>query len=209
MGTEQERDKAEAPKADKTTESGGSAAGAGVRAVDALLQKGGRRSAGGRVVTILEHFPADRDAIYGRLQQTVGNQYVQYVQQVAAANPKPTTLPPRDLDSGLAAGRRATQILDVARSTLFPAYRRAVDAVDPIASLELARNVVGSIQVAEDGKREVVATLGGNDPHHFMTSAPDKPDDSEAVVMSKWGELEMLQARLLTELEGYEAVTPL
>jgi hypothetical protein len=39
---------------------------------------------------------------------------------------------PRTLDSGLERSQEATQLPTLVRSTLFPAYRRAIDALDPL-----------------------------------------------------------------------------
>ncbi|MCG8422595.1 MAG: hypothetical protein MJE77_32160, partial [Proteobacteria bacterium] len=47
------------------------------------------------------------------------------------------------------ATRQASELARVVESTLVPAYRRAVDALDPMAAMELARHIVGSVQLLQ------------------------------------------------------------
>ena len=101
----------------------------------------------------------------------------------------------RPLDKAVAAGRRGVQMFRLVR-VLFPAYRRAIDAFDPGSALELARNVVGALEVAHSARLEVLTTAPDDDPHRFMRSFPAQPDDSERSILTKSAELNALKARL-------------
>jgi len=97
--------------------------------------------------------------------------------QTPAQGPAPPTgRAAHTLDRGLFEGRQSLQLIALVRSALAPAYRRAVDALDPAAALELARHVVGTIRVAEAGKQEVHACLPVDDPHHYMVSIAGQPN---------------------------------
>lgn len=113
------------------------------------------------------------------------------------------------LDRGLLEGRQALQLIGLVRSMLFPAYRRAVDALDPGPALELARHVVGSVQVAEAGKQEVHTCLPVDDPHRYQMSLPGQADLSEAEIAQRYNELVATRTQLdtdLTQLENELAV---
>jgi hypothetical protein len=117
--------------------------------------------------------------------------------------PAPASTPgvePGALDRALAVGTRASEMLGLVRSTLFPAYRRAIDALDPIDALELARQVVGAIQVAEEGKRDVVIATPDDDYHRFLVSTPGQAAQSEAAIASKFARLGLIKAELLSGL---------
>jgi hypothetical protein len=79
---------------------------------------------------------------------------------------------------------------------VFPAYRRALDALAPGAALELARNIVGALEVARAARREVFAVASGGGPHRFMVSVPGAPEDSEPAIQAKWAELQGMRGRL-------------
>jgi hypothetical protein len=108
----------------------------------------------------------------------------------------------RDLDQAVATGARAVAMLELVRSTLVPAYRRAVDALDPLAALELARHVVGSMQVAREGRRDV--GIASADRDRFGVCTPGEADPSEAVIAGKLGQLDARTAELQTALPALE-----
>jgi hypothetical protein len=140
------------------------------------------------------------------VQQQVGNQAMQRNRaSVATANAKrppdqqdSVALSP--LDQALADAKAASDLLELVESTLFPAYRHAVDALDPIAALELGRNVVGSMKVAERGSRNVASTLSGNDYHHFLVSDPRYADESEPSIAAKFAALESYNLYLTSKI---------
>lgn len=118
--------------------------------------------------------------------------------------PDPDSTKATELDHGVAAGKRGVAMVGLVRSTLFPAYRRAVDALDTMAALEWARHVVGSIQVAEQDKSEVQRTIPDNDYHRFLVSTPGHPEESETVIQGKFLELVAAKADLLVSLPALE-----
>jgi hypothetical protein len=140
------------------------------------------------------------------VQQQIGNQAMQRNRaSVATANAKrppdqqdSVALSP--LDQALADAKAASDLLELVESTLFPAYRHAVDALDPIAALELGRNVVGSMKVAERGSRNVASTLSGNDYHHFLVSDPRYADESEPSIAAKFAALESYNLYLTSKI---------
>jgi len=139
--------------------------------------------------------------------QQAGNQAVQRNRNQAPPAPDKKNPPdaqdftPSPLDEALTAGKSAVELLELVQSTLLPAYRRAVDAMDPIAALELARHMVGSIKLAEGGERVVQRSVpADNDYHRFLGSTPNHPDESEDAIASKFALLEIYQAQLLATL---------
>ena len=112
---------------------------------------------------------------------------------------------PRTLDSGLQRSQEATQLLTLVRATLFPAYRRAVDALDALPALELARHIVGSLQVIEHDRQEVLLTLPSDDVHHYMVSIEGQPEQTEDQIKTKFEKLQAEKSALLTSIETLEA----
>jgi hypothetical protein len=66
----------------------------------------------------------------------------------ATTTPEPAAAPPAD-GSSLARVRRVHELVQPLLSALLPAYRNAVDALDPIAAFELGQHCVDSYRVAE------------------------------------------------------------
>lgn len=112
---------------------------------------------------------------------------------------------PRTLDSGLQRSQEATQLLTLIRATLFPAYRRAIDALDPLPALELARHVAGSLQVIEHDKQEILATLPSDDVHHYMVSIEGQPEQTEDQIKTKFEKLQAEKTALLTSVDALDA----
>ncbi|MCG8423152.1 MAG: hypothetical protein MJE77_35055, partial [Proteobacteria bacterium] len=71
------------------------------------------------------------------------------------------------------ATRQASELARVVESTLVPAYRRAVDALDPMAAMELARHVVGSVQLLQRLHGDArTAPEKGHEPNSGAPSIP-------------------------------------
>lgn len=146
----------------------------GVHALDAVLALGSPTPP--EVARVMAKYPADRDAMMTRLQHTVGNGFVQQVIAVMQ------TVHSTDITDR---AHDALALTDGVRRTLFPAYRLAVDAVDPLAAMELAHDIVQIIKVAEHTRREVEAALTAG----------------SATIDSTYVELAMLKARFATDLD--------
>jgi len=116
----------------------------------------------------------------------------------------PTSVRRRTLDSGLQRSHEATQLLGLVRGTLFPAYRRAIDALDPLPALELARHIAGSLQVIEHDKQEILLTLPSDDVHHYMVSIEGQPDQTEDQIKTKFEKLQIEKTALLTAVDALE-----
>jgi hypothetical protein len=121
-----------------------------------------------------------------------------------ASDRLPAVNPPRSINRIINFAQQALDLTEFVRSTLFPAYRRAVDALDPIVATELARNVVGSIDLVEKLKSEVITATSDDDYHRFLVSVPGEPDESEAVIAHKFGRLETLKLELLVKVPVFE-----
>jgi Domain of unknown function (DUF4157) len=122
----------------------------------------------------------------------------------AAGDPVPPATQSPSIDQVIAAAKNAVDLMQLVRETLFPAYRRAVDALDPLAAIELARNVVGSIDLAERLKHQVLLASPDNDYHRFLLSTPGQVDESEEVISGKFGQLEIFKAELFVNLPVFE-----
>ena len=110
---------------------------------------------------------------------------------------------PRDLEDAVKVGHQSLELLATAK-TLLPAYRRAVNALDPMAAMELARVLIGTLNQAEEGKREIGETLGNDPPQHWMVSRPGEPETTETVVVDKWNQASGLCLQLSGSLMMFE-----
>lgn len=84
----------------------------------------------------------------------------------------------------------AIELVATVESTLFPAYRRAVDALDAVAAMELAAHVVEAVRRIEHGQKLVSTALS-------MT-----PDAAELRGLDGTlrGQFKLLQLELLTKI---------
>jgi hypothetical protein len=118
----------------------------------------------------------------------------------AAATPAtPGTQGRRTLDEGLTNVRDALALLDLVEGQLFPAYRAAVDALDPGATIELARHVVGSLQVVENTQNDVAAWLE-SDAAAYMVSMPGQPAQTEEEIIATFTALQTMKTALVSRL---------
>lgn len=111
---------------------------------------------------------------------------------------------PLALAPKLLRARAAVDVLALVAPTFLPAYRRAADALDAMAVLELARHIVGAVQRAEDSQQELgrVADAG---PGAFLVSIPGQPEQSEKEIDGQLAEIEKLRAQLVESLPTLEA----
>jgi len=113
-----------------------------------------------------------------------------------APNARPALTPER----GLVESRRALEFSQFIRGTLLPAYRLAVDAIDPMASAELATHIVSAYRAVERARTELAETYPPNDPARALVSTADSPiDDTESAAMSRWLELQLNESLLIAD----------
>jgi len=99
--------------------------------------------------------------------------------------------------------RAALDVLALVGPTFLPAYRRAVDALDAMAALDLARHIVGAVDRAEESRQELqrVADAG---PGAFLVSIPGQPERSEKEIDAQLADVEKLRAQLAESLPALE-----
>ncbi|MBX3162514.1 MAG: hypothetical protein KF773_41510 [Deltaproteobacteria bacterium] len=95
------------------------------------------------------------------------------------------------LERGFAEVKEGNEAIDVVRGMLMPAYRRAVDAMDARAALELAQHVVGALRIAERSRHEAVLAVATNE----KTDTPDP----------RLAELRPIELQLVNSLQALEA----
>jgi hypothetical protein len=116
--------------------------------------------------------------------------------------PQATAVPQPSLDEVLGTGRNAAQMTALVRDTFLPAYRSAVDALDALATLELARQVVGAMKVAEKALDDVLIAAPDENPHRWMVSAPGRVELSENEVRARYADLLSMKATLEAEVSA-------
>ena len=122
------------------------------------------------VAQLVARYPSDRNAMLELLQRSAGNAFVQQV-VVAAASAGPASLETETTEV-----ERATQLDALVRTALLPAYRRAVDALDPGAAVELATHILSAVGASQRGEADAAAALKRG-ASAALVSTPDAPID--------------------------------
>lgn len=98
------------------------------------------------------------------------------------------------LDETVRAARHAVMLGGVVRSAFAPGFRNAVDAVDPMAAMELARNVAGSLQVIDDARTKAASAM--RNPSQWRQCRPGEPSPDVGAIEGHIAELMTLSAEL-------------
>jgi hypothetical protein len=130
---------------------------------------------------------------------------LQGTQAAKAPAQRPALTPERALLSA----QQAVNMTRVIRETLKPAYRNAVDALNPVAALELGTHIFSAYSAIETARTEIAHAFPPGNEGAAMVSTVDTPvDDTVEAAHARWLELQGLQGMLIGDegVLGYELI---
>jgi hypothetical protein len=84
------------------------------------------------------------------------------------------------LEAALRSARSAVSLAGLVRSAFVPGFRSAVDAIDPLAAMELAHNIAGSLQVIDDANEATARVLASPTESRVCRPGETPVEDTQA-----------------------------
>jgi hypothetical protein len=112
-------------------------------------------------------------------------------------------------ERALLSAQNAVNMTKVIRETLKPAYRNAVDAINPVAALELGTHIFSAYSAIETARTDIAHAFPPDNEGAAMVSTPDSAvDDTVEAAHARWLELQGLQGMLIGDesVLGWELI---